>query len=74
MFGDFHKLAPGADHRLHQRGDEEGQPLGAGHDQHHLDQRDELRGVEQERGAGVRTSHQTLEGKIVPDDHSQCLS
>lgn len=50
------------DYSLHQRGDEKGQPLRAGHDQHHLDQRDELRGVEQEGRAGDRTSHQTLEG------------
>lgn len=51
-----------SDYRLHQRGDEKGQPLRAGHDQHHLDQLDELRGVEQEGRAGDRTSHQTLEG------------
>lgn len=50
------------DYRLHQRGDEKGQPLRAEHDQHDLDQPDELRGVEQEGRAGDRTSHQTLEG------------
>lgn len=41
-----------SDYCLHQRGDEEGQPLRADNDRYHLDQRDELCGVEQEGGAG----------------------
>lgn len=55
-------MSSSSDYRLHQGGDEEGQLIRAGHDQHHLDQLDELRGVEQEGRAGDRTSHQTLEG------------
>lgn len=50
------------DHRLHPRGNQEEQHLRADDDRTHLAQCNELCGVEQEGGAGHRTSHQTFKG------------
>lgn len=55
-------LFHGADDWIRSRGDEEDQHLRADHDWDRVDQRHELRGVEQEGGARHRASHQTLEG------------
>ena len=61
IFGSI--LCSFADHCLQQRGDEEKLHLWTDHDQHAVVLYNELRGVEQERGAGNWTSHQTLEGE-----------
>ncbi len=50
------------DHCLQPRGNQEEQHLRADDDWTNLVQCNELRGVEQEGGAGHRTSHQTFKG------------
>lgn len=50
------------DHRIRPRGNQEEQHLRADDDWTNLVQCNELRGVEQEGGAGHRTSHQTFKG------------
>lgn len=57
-------FTPFTDYCLHARGNQEEQHLGAEYDWTNLVQCNELCGVEQEGGAGHRTSHQTFKGDI----------